>query len=81
MVIENAQRQIKRLADFILKEVPGEPSKNQGAIDTAIRVIRTMQKQINRMDVEFKNLTAKMEEATKELNTLRFELQRLKDKT
>jgi len=35
--------QIKKLADFIMAEVPGEPSQSEGAIDTAIRIIRTQQ--------------------------------------
>jgi len=29
-----------RLARFILDEVPGEPSQSEGAVDTAIRLIR-----------------------------------------
>jgi hypothetical protein len=37
---ENAQAQIDRLASFIMHEVPGEPSQSQGAVDTAIRIIR-----------------------------------------
>ncbi len=32
--------EIRRLADFICAEVPGEPSQNQGAVDTAIRWMR-----------------------------------------
>ncbi len=32
--------QIDRLAQFILNEVPGEPSENEGAVDTAIRLMR-----------------------------------------
>ncbi|NAE18275.1 hypothetical protein GUJ16_13440 [Enterococcus hirae] len=35
-----ASEQIKRLADFIMGEVPGEPSQSQGAVDTAIRWMR-----------------------------------------
>jgi hypothetical protein len=31
--------QIDRLADYILNHCPGEPSQNQGAVDTAIRII------------------------------------------
>ena len=34
--------QIGRLADCILAAVPGEPSENEGAVDTAIRVIQTL---------------------------------------
>jgi hypothetical protein len=32
--------QIDRLAVFIMDEVPGEPSQSQGAVDTAIRIIK-----------------------------------------
>ncbi len=35
------KEQVDRLANFILNEVPGEPSENEGAVDTAIRLIRT----------------------------------------
>ncbi len=37
---ESAEEQIDRLANFIMAEVPGEPSQSQGAVDTAIRIIR-----------------------------------------
>ena len=37
---ETAEAQIDRLAKFILEEVESEPSENEGAVDTAIRVIR-----------------------------------------
>lgn len=37
---ETLQSQVKRLAEFIMAEVPGEPSQNEGAIDCAIRIIR-----------------------------------------
>ena len=37
---EPIQAQVDRLASFILAEVDGEPSQSEGAIDTAIRVIR-----------------------------------------
>lgn len=36
----NCAEQIDRLAEFIMKEVDGEPSKNEGAVDTAIRLLR-----------------------------------------
>ena len=35
--------QIDKLAKFIMAEVPGEPSQSEGAIDTAIRIIRRRQ--------------------------------------
>lgn len=40
--VDSARTQIERLATFIMDEVPGEPSQDQGAIDTAIRIIRTL---------------------------------------
>ena len=39
--------QIDKLANFIMTEVEGEPSQNQGAVDTAIRIIKSYQKQEN----------------------------------
>lgn len=32
--------QIDRLANFIMHTIPGEPSKNEGAVDCAIRLLR-----------------------------------------
>ena len=37
---ETAQEQVDRLSEFILAEVEGEPSESQGAVDTAIRLLR-----------------------------------------
>ena len=37
--------QIDKLANFIMSEVEGEPSQNQGAADTAIRIIKSYQNQ------------------------------------
>lgn len=39
-MMDEAQQQVERLADFIMAEVPGEPSQSQGAVDTAIRLLR-----------------------------------------
>ena len=36
---EPLEDQVKRLADFITENFPGEPSQGQGAIDTAIRLL------------------------------------------
>jgi hypothetical protein len=38
--VETPREQVSRLAVFIMTEVPGEPSQNEGAVDTAIRLIR-----------------------------------------
>lgn len=43
--------QIDKLAHFIVDEVPGEPSESEGAVDTAIRLIRhrkRLQQKLNR---------------------------------
>jgi gas vesicle protein len=36
----DAHAQIAKLAEFILADVPGEPSQSEGAVDTAIRLIK-----------------------------------------
>ena len=40
-----AYSQIDKLAKFIMSEVEGEPSQSQGAVDAAIRIIRSYQSQ------------------------------------
>lgn len=37
---ESLGSQVERLARFIMEEIPGEPSQNEGAIDCAIRLLR-----------------------------------------
>ena len=37
--------QIDKLANFIMSEVEGEPSQSEGAVDTAIRIIKSYQSQ------------------------------------
>lgn len=39
-LLGTADDQLDQLANFIMFEVPGEPSQDQGAVDTAIRLIR-----------------------------------------
>lgn len=39
---ENLESQVERLAEFIMRNVPSEPSQNEGAIDTAIRILRRL---------------------------------------
>lgn len=38
--VERLRGQIDELAYFIIHEVPGEPSQSQGAVETAIRIMR-----------------------------------------
>lgn len=42
---ERLDSQVKRLAQFIMDEIPGEPSQDGGAIDTVIRILRTWQQE------------------------------------
>lgn len=42
---EQPLAQVRRLAQFIMEEIPGEPSQDGGAVDTAIRIMRTWQEE------------------------------------
>lgn len=44
--------QVDRLARFIMAEVPGEPSQNEGAVDTAIRLLRSYAVQVRVLNEE-----------------------------
>ncbi len=44
-----SKTQIDLLADYIIAEVPGEPSQNEGAGNTAIRIITTLKAQLERL--------------------------------
>lgn len=39
-------KQIDKLANFIMTEVIGEPSRSEGAVDCAIRVIRELMERV-----------------------------------
>lgn len=39
-----AEEQINKLAAFIMSEIDGEPSRNEGAVDTAIRLLEKVYK-------------------------------------
>lgn len=43
----STNKQIEKLADFIMAEVDGEPSQSEGAGDTAIRIIRSLRDKLN----------------------------------
>lgn len=36
---EDFKGQIEKLANFIMENIPGEPSQSEGAVDTAIRLL------------------------------------------
>ncbi len=52
LVNKKMEEQIDGLADFIMKDVEGEPSQNQGAIETAIRIIKELQQKNNKLQCE-----------------------------
>ncbi len=45
---ETSQQQIDKLANFIMAEIPGEPSASEGAVDTAIRWMRDQVSAVDR---------------------------------
>ena len=47
----NARAEIYALANFILVEVPGEPSQSQGVGHTAIRIIRDQRARIEALEL------------------------------
>jgi chromosome segregation ATPase len=50
--VASLREQVQRLADFIMMQVPGEPSKSQGAVDTAIRVIEEQKTTIDTLKTD-----------------------------
>ena len=48
--LADAEAQIVKLATFIMANVPGEPSESQGAVDTAIRVMTTLQARVREVE-------------------------------
>ena len=43
----SAKGQTRILAQYIIEEVPGEPSKDEGAGDTAVRLLKAYRKALN----------------------------------
>ena len=50
----SAKNQIDKLADFIMNEVDGEPSQNEGAGDCAARIIRELRAEVERLKQKLK---------------------------
>jgi len=48
------QKQIDELASFIMAEVPGEPSRSEGAVATAIRIMRKQKAEIESLRGAFR---------------------------
>lgn len=51
---EHLANQIDTLAGFILKNVPGEPSQSEGAVECAIRIIHQLQQKIAELEKQLK---------------------------
>jgi len=43
-----AKSQIDLLADYVMAEISGEPSRNEGAGDTAIRLLKAYRAELKR---------------------------------
>ena len=52
--INNFKKQVEDLANFIMNNIPQEPSKNEGAIECAIRIIQTQKKKLDWIHVNDK---------------------------
>jgi microcompartment protein CcmL/EutN len=48
-IVSSLQSQIDGLAGFITANVPGEPAQSEGACDTAVRIIKNLQEQVQRL--------------------------------
>ena len=69
----STESEIKRLANFIMAKVDGEPRQSEGAGTTAIRIIKTLQ-------AKNKTLTDLIEAVVRWGGYAKRELQELKDK-
>ena len=58
--VPSSRKQVEKLGNFIMGDVPGEPSQNEGAVDTAIRLIKThvpgVEKDVNYYKVDWDSL-------------------------
>jgi len=50
--ISNLESQIEKLANFIMQEIDGEPSKNEGAVECAIRLLKKCYDESKTLDKE-----------------------------
>lgn len=58
--------QIARLAEFIMMNVPGEPSQSQSAVDTAIRIMGEQQSEITKLKAHISAITSELNKTTDE---------------
>ncbi len=48
--MDDLERQIDQLANFIMADVDGEPCKNEGAVECAIRIIKHQQARVKELE-------------------------------
>lgn len=53
---ESLDSQINRLANFIMESIKGEPSKSEGAVDCAIRIMTEMKQRAEKAEIFIKNV-------------------------
>lgn len=58
--------QIGELAKFIMDEIPGEPSRSEGAIDVAIRLLRSLAAENDRLRQDYDACRRQLDEVTKD---------------
>lgn len=59
--IADLHGQIDKLANFIMREVPGEPAKSEGAVECAMRVISVLQQRVAQLEQECARLKGRYE--------------------
>lgn len=55
--IADLHGQIDKLANFIMREVPGEPAKSEGAVECAMRVISVLQQRVAQLERKLVSMT------------------------
>ena len=53
--LKDLRNQIDELANFIMKEISGEPSQNEGAVECSIRIMKEQKKEIKRLRKIFRD--------------------------
>ena len=72
--------QITKLANYIMANVPGEPSASEGAVDTAIRVMSELQSKLTESLEANAEAARCLEAVAEDRDTLTFEIENLKKK-
>ena len=65
-IMMSAKEQIDKLANFIMAEIEGEPSRSEGAGDCAIRIIESMRHINDTLSYENAELKRKLFHSPKE---------------